>query len=203
MSSGHVAGIQTGTDFSKKEARIQDKRRKEAQDMVDKYGVGETVHRDRESGKKVDGATAAFADSEKRQPKQQQKVLSAEEQRLLNTGRAQLERQEQQTREFAALRESSFARHEDDSELEAIRKNEIRADDPMADKQRKTSAAQQQHQRPIYKGPPPKPNRFGIPPGHRWDAKDRGNGFEDKLLAKRFSSQHQKEKAYRYSAADM
>jgi len=38
---------------------------------------------------------------------------------------------------------------------------------------------------------------------YRWDAKDRGNGFEDKLLAQRYSTQHKQEQAYRYSAADM
>lgn len=57
--------------------------------------------------------------------------------------------------------------------------------------------------KPLYKGPPPKPNRFNIRPGFRWDGVDRGNGFEDKLLSQRNQMHHQKEVAYRWSTADM
>ena len=86
MSSGHMAGMQRGEDFSKAEADIQKRRKQEAQLMVDKYGTGETVYRDK-SGKKVDGPQEVNDGNQKRPPE-----LSKEEQRLLNTGRVQREK---------------------------------------------------------------------------------------------------------------
>jgi pre-mRNA-splicing factor CWC26 len=202
MSSGHVAGLQSSDKFSKKESKIQHNRRREAQRTVDKYGMGETVYRDK-SGRAVDGPESSSS--------KKKKQLTKEEQRLLNTGKAQLDEQAQRQKEFERIQQSSFARHVDDEQLEDLRKNDIRPDDPMAAYAIKKQHQQQQQraagnvlpQRPVYKGPPAKPNRFGIRPGHRWDARDRGNGFEDKLLNKKYSAQHEAERAYRYSAADM
>lgn len=57
--------------------------------------------------------------------------------------------------------------------------------------------------KPMYKGPPPKPNRYGIRPGYRWDGIDRGNGFEDRLLTSLHSKGREKEEAYKWSSADM
>ena len=125
------------------------------------------------------------------------------------------------------LSKSSFARHADDDRLEQLRKNEIREGDPMAAYAASSSSKKKhkkmkkdkkkgrrnlgdadieeetQEEKPVYKGPPPKPNRYGIRPGYRWDGVDRGNGFEDKLLAKQFSANRKKEQAYRWSSADM
>jgi pre-mRNA-splicing factor CWC26 len=209
MSSGHRSGIQTGQDFSRREKRLQQTKREVTQAFVEKHGgTGETVHRDRASGTIID----AKQQTAKRDHKV---VLSAEEQRKLNVGQAQLEREAQAKSEFAALQEASFARGKDDADLDTMLKSVIHPDDPMAayameQKQKQTSGAVDREDdttkvktRPLYKGPPAKPNRFGIPPGYRWDARDRGNGFEDKVLAQKYNAQHQKEKAYRYSSADM
>ncbi len=113
------------------------------------------------------------------------------------------------------LQESSFARHDDDGRLEELRKNEIRKDDPMAayamknqrKKKKESSSLPGQvlleQEKPMYKEPLPKPNRYGMRPGCRWDGVDRGNGFEDKLLAKQFSTNLREEEAYRWRSADM
>jgi pre-mRNA-splicing factor CWC26 len=212
MASGHQSGVQTGTDFSRREARLQQQKRRVNQEFVQKHGTtGETVYRDHKSGIKLD--ETQIKQKHNSNDKKEKVALSAEEQRVLNAGQAQLEREEQLKHEFAVLHESTFARHRDDTELDTLLKNEIRADDPMATYAMKkvnvtltgdemTSTGKPQPP-PMYKGPAPKPNRFGIPPGYRWDARDRGNGFEDKLLAKKYNADYQKERAYRYSSADM
>ena len=207
MSSGHVAGLQKAHDFTTSERQIQQEKHKEAQRMVDKYGVGETVYRDKE-GRKVDPAKA----------KDGVPPVNEEEQRRLNQGKVQLQAQQAAEREMEYLKQSSFARHADDDRLEDMRKAEIRKGDPMADyaqrnsKKRKASSssstiasgfATTEPERPVYKGPPAKPNRFGIRPGYRWDGVDRGNGFEDKLLANQFSVARKREEAYRWTSADM
>jgi pre-mRNA-splicing factor CWC26 len=201
MSSGHAAGLQNGRDFARKEAKIQNQRKDEAREMVETYGIGETVYR-----KKTQRAGDTANTKKKKKP------LTAEEKLILHTGRAQLEQAVLAQQEFQKIKTSNFARTSNDAEMEDLRKNEIRPDDPMAaysavrqntSSTSNTTAAATATRRPVYKGPPPKPNRFHIPPGHRWDAVDRGNGFEDRLLAKRSISQHQRDREYRNSAADM
>lgn len=199
MSSGHRAGLQTVEGFSRTEARMQQSRRAQAQTMVDQYGMGDTVYRD-EKGRKVD------------QPVKTKKVaeLTEQEQRVLHVGRVQRDHAQAQQQQMAEMQHSAFARHADDSRLEEIKKEDIREGDPMAmyAAKKKGSSKVAKHasadsQKPVYKGPRAKPNRFGIRPGFRWDGVDRGNGFEDRLLERQFSRQHQQEQSYRQSSADM
>lgn len=192
MSSGHSAGLQTGQTFSVSEGKIQAKKKQAAQVMVDKYGMGDTVYRD-ESGKQTDAP----------KDKNSRRKLTNQEQVALNTGRVQREKLQSKQQEWADLQQSAFARHADDVGLEDDRKNVLREGDPMAAKAAKKQAAARGKQRPVYKGPAPKPNRFGIRPGFRWDGVDRANNFEDKILARKFNAQHRQEKAHRWSTADM
>ena len=195
MSSGHVAGLQQAGDFRSAEQVIQQRKKQEAQAMVDKHGMGETVYRD-DFGRQVE-------ETQKKKLPQ----MNEEEQAQLNKGKVQKEKEIRVREQFQALQQSSFARHADDGGLEESRKDVIRKGDPMAayalKKKAKTQAAMGKPQRPSYKGPPPKPNRYGIPPGYRWDGVDRGNGFEDKVLASKYSANHKKEQAYRWSTSDM
>jgi pre-mRNA-splicing factor CWC26 len=207
MSSGHKAGLQNYQNFNKSERKIQARKHRDAQRMVDRHGMGETVYRDKDGRKTertegIDAATKARA--------------QAEETVKLNQGRVQKEALEAEARELVRLQNSGFARYRDDERLEVELKSEIRKDDPMAQyalsKQRKAKGSSSNTgggggcgppSKPVYKGPPPKPNRFGIRPGYRWDGNDRGNGFEDKVLAKKFSSARKAEESYKYRSADM
>mmetsp|Transcript_11439 Transcript_11439/g.27302 ORF Transcript_11439/g.27302 Transcript_11439/m.27302 type:complete len:496 (+) Transcript_11439:30-1517(+) len=210
MSSGHKAGLQDYKDFNKSERKIQARKTEDAERMVDKYGMGETVYRDKH-GRKQEGSHTNGSTANKEAIQ-----LDAEAQRRLNEGAVQQQAQRATAEEMAILRESSFARYQDDDRLENIRRNEIREGDPMVQYSSKkkskkgpsSSSPQDQLQdtipsKPVYKGPPAKPNRYGIRPGYRWDGIDRGNGFEDKLLAQKYSSNLKKEEAYRYRSADM
>jgi len=193
MSSGHSAGLQQAHHFRNAEQEIQKQKRQEAQAMVDRHGMGETVYRDKE-GRKVDAS----------QIKRSIPQLSDTQQAELNKGRVQKQQEQVQKREWEQVQESSFARYKDDAGLEDSKRQVIREGDPMAmHAVRKKAAASKTPERPVYKGPAPKPNRYGIRPGYRWDGVDRGNGFEDKVLASQYSANHKKEQAYRWSAADM
>ena len=92
------------------------------------------------------------------------------------------------------ISKTSFARYRGDEDLETTLKHRHRVEDPMAqyiaDTTKKTAmtivegtteGAMSKY--PVYKGVIRPPNRFKIPPGHRWDGVQRGNGFENKLLA--------------------
>jgi len=207
MSSGHKAGLQNYRDFDKSERKIRAKKDRDARDMVDRHGMGETVYRDKDGRKTTEAGGGNRSSGEE---------AAGAAQRRLNSGRVQREAREAAAKEMAVLKGSGFARFRDDERLEESLRNEIRKDDPMAvhalSKRRKetagsggagAAAAAASNQKPVYKGPPPKANRFGIRPGYRWDGIDRGNGFEDKILAKKYSTTRKAEQAYRWSAADM
>jgi pre-mRNA-splicing factor CWC26 len=159
-----------------------------------------TVYRD-EHGKKLD--------MKKEQEKYDKAVretleLSQKQKLSLNMGGAQKAQILERNQQWEDIQQSSFARGIDDKNLEEWKRNQIREGDPMAAYSNPTIPPKGDGlQHPRYKGPKPKPNRFLIPPGYRWDGVDRGNGFEDLVLAKMFSKGQEKEEAYKRSTADM
>lgn len=117
--------------------------------------------------------------------------------------------------EVADMASQPFARTADDPQLETIRKAAIRDGDPMAEyflqQQAEAEEVEREHitlttgvkLKPRYSGPPPAPNRFGITPGYRWDAVDRGNQFERQVMLFGSSRKASAEDKHRWSSSDL
>ena len=216
MSSGHKSGIQSSSDFAKAEKKL----RKRQKDELVKHNAiaetGETIYRDA-SGKKRTVDTKQ--DEEQLRLMEEQK---AEKQRQANKGTYQKVQEEAKLHELEMASSMTIARSINDVQMEDRKKAIIREGDPMAmyawKKQQEeqaaavaasgggksgTGVAVAVQLKPMYKGPQPKPNRYGIRPGYRWDGIDRGNGFEDKVLEHLHSKGRKKEEAYKWSSADM
>ena len=69
-------------------------------------------------------------------------------------------------------------------------------------KQSQTSTSTSNN-KPTYKGPPGKPNRFNIKPGYRWDGIDRSNNFEEKVFKRMYEGKRKHDDSYRMRTADM
>ena len=189
--SGHVPGLQTGDSFRQHEARVRSEK-EAALSRVKPELAGkdaETTYRDRK-GRKLDMLTEFM----RQQAVAQGKEVQLERARVeWGKGTVQKQSAESAARELEILADEPFARTVDDPRTEALRKQELREGDPMAEyfanKRRAEEEAggtgaggQPRPRKPIYKGPAPPLNRFNILPGYRWDGNDRGSGWEGRLL---------------------
>ena len=204
MSSGHRAGLQSSAQFQKNESILRSKRSQQTA-ILPEQSLNETVHRDAH-GKKIHVAVEHKA---QRMAEEAERLRTEQELMDLRKGKTQKELEEESRREWEAVQAAPLARYEVDPEVDQRLRNAIRDGDPMAQHASSSSKIPtgaivgSEQSLPVYKGPPPKPNRFGIRPGYRWDGVDRGNGFEDRVLAKNYMKQQRKEEAYKWSTADM
>lgn len=103
-----------------------------------------------------------------------------------------------------------LARYADDEDLENYLKEQERDGDPMleyirkqkAEERGETSTEVSNPLRPKYQGAF-NPNRFGIPPGHRWDGVDRSNGYENSWTEAQNARRIVESDAYKWSTEDM
>lgn len=213
MCSGHKSGLQKSEDFARAESKIRKRQREELAQFNlgsgNTNGVGETIYRDA-SGKKR--TVSSKHDEEQLRREEEEKEAR---QRHANKGRYQRMQEEVRLRELEEAASMTLARGIEDEQLEERKRSVIREGDPMAmhewKKQQERLSKQTgvdgddgaMLQKPVYKGPQPKPNRYNIRPGYRWDGIDRGNGFEDRVLEMLHSKGRKKEEAYKWSAADM
>ncbi|RKP11314.1 Pre-mRNA-splicing factor of RES complex-domain-containing protein [Piptocephalis cylindrospora] len=204
MSSGAKAGLQTGREVAKtlRERQEEQRRRFEQMDHRVSGRGAQTVHRDRR-GRRVDEAEEQASEAEKRRKEDEAAMREME----WGKGRVQRREEEERRKRAREERDRPFARYADDPEVNRALKERMRWDDPAAryhlgeeggrtkGKARKTM--------PVYKGPAPPPNRFGIRPGYRWDGVDRSNGFEKKLLENRVSREARSKEAHRLNMGDL
>lgn len=133
--------------------------------------VAATVYRDK-SGKRVVGEDANKELSREEREEQEMKNM------VWGKGLVQMEKQADLKAQIEKEKSMPFARRVDDQEMNDHLKEQSRWGDPMAGKIKTKS------NKPKYQGPFP-PNRYGIPPGYRWDGVNRSNGFESKWFASR------------------
>ena len=180
MTSGHSAGLQTSSQFKEAEQNIKKKNSVGFEDLK----RGDTVYRDKD-GRMVDVNV-----------KSSEKVVDDKDSDpSWNLGTEQKRRMMEYAQQKQTARQGTFARSIDDADKHT--RDAARDGDPMAKQSRPNGSKK------VYKGPQPQPNRFGIRPGYRWDGIDRGNGFEDQVLAATYAKGRKAEERYKWSCADM
>lgn len=172
-------------------AKLDTDREKEQKDIhLLPYDVtgqfAETIFRDRE-GKII--SREEFIDMKRKEREKKQTIIKKD----FEWGKGLVQKQEQMNEEEAIMNEMSkpFARYEgEDEELEEELKTIIREGDPMAKFLKKDKKKHKKKEKNFSM------NRYGIPPGKKWDGFDRSNGFEKKLLQTQNQREIEKRKGY-------
>ncbi|XP_063900326.1 BUD13 homolog [Zophobas morio] len=116
-----------------------------------------------------------------------------------SAGTTQLKLRQEKLKEEEHEAKKAFTRYRSDEDLDKYYRNRARADDPMA----RFLNKKKDQDKPVYKGPLPPTNRYGILPGYRWDGVDRSNGFEKKLMEAQANRLSRAAEVYTWSTEDM
>lgn len=171
--------------------------------------AGETIYRDRK-GRKLDLLQSFIALQE---GKKKEKEIEYE----WGTGSAQKQSQKEKREEEEREKSKPFARSVDDEDLDRLYRERIHFGDPMAkyvkekekkkdkkkSKKKEKKSKRKVVEKPVYRGPPPPPNRFNIIPGWRWDGVDRSNKFEEFFFKNQAQRTAVRDIAYKWSVEDM
>jgi pre-mRNA-splicing factor CWC26 len=179
---------------------------------LDADAVATTTYRDK-TGKKIDMVSEFLRQQE---TKEVEAKVEESKRYELNVGAAQKELARQSALEIARAAQAPFARTKDDAELDSRLRAVERDGDPMLTSRRRIEGGggvaarqieqdnpMQAVQKPIYSGPAPAPNRFGIRPGFRWDGVDRSNGWEAKVFAAKNAARAKEERRRAFAQTDM
>lgn len=168
-----------------------------------------TVYRDRGTGRirdlEAEAAVSVKTDKEGEERAARYKDWSQ--------GLKQREERSERLQQDLKEMDKPLARYEDDEDRDKFLKEKELEEDPMLQFVRRKKLKEKVRMaadrgelvfaKPEYRGPPPPPNRFRIPPGYRWDGVDRSNGFEKRLTEKQAERTAMQEEAYKWSTEDM
>ncbi|OQR91141.1 hypothetical protein ACHHYP_20195 [Achlya hypogyna] len=167
----------------------------------------ETVYRDKR-GRKLDMLMEMERQREIQEGKRKREAVEEYE---WGTGKVRKEELKNQRQQLEDIKDKTFARYQDDEELNEHLRSRRRNFDPMESslfkddvvEVLKKASSKKKKQKPRYTGPPAPPNRFNIPPGYRWNGVVYGNNWEEKVLLRQNKSQADKADAYQWATADM
>ncbi|CAH0518869.1 unnamed protein product [Peronospora belbahrii] len=206
------AGLFTAAEFDRQ--RKSAAKQKDVLHGVDAAEMGanaKTVYRDKR-GRKLDMLNEMVRQQEVLDGKRKREEREEYE---WGTGAVQKQDRKSQLELVKQMKNTPFARHVDDEELERKRRERVRAFDPLnskifqedplnEDKSKKTKKRNKDKKmKRKYAGPPAPPNRFGIMPGYRWDGVVRGTNWEEKIMMRQNTKAAVSEEAYKYAVADM
>nr|CAD7260353.1 unnamed protein product [Timema shepardi] len=173
----------------------------------------QAIQRDRRTGKKRDFEEEARQKKEQDAKEQEKKdtyykwgkglrAASLGQHVCCVSSLKQVEEQKQNLEHAIKEMSKPLARYADDEDLDKHLRDQEREGDPMLDYIRSKKDEQPQTSKLKYKGSYP-PNRFNIPPGHKWDGVDRSCGYEKRWFEQRNANQAKEEEAYKWSTSDM
>lgn len=202
MGDGTRAGLQTKEQVQAdlKARREADLQRAEEAKSSSHEKEHDTIYRDA-SGRRIDIALAKLEKA--RELKQLQEKQKKE--RDMSSGLVQQQEKAAQRKGLEDVRKEGFSRYVGNTESETLYKNRSRWNDPAAgflSTTRTSESGNNGEARPRYKGGFA-PNRFGIPPGYRWDGVDRGNGFEAARFKEIAKLEHRRQEYAEWSREDL
>jgi len=196
---GKKAGLQNAQDVKKELQMIKERENRAMENLSNEVSgrFAETKVR----GRLLEKEAKEKAEKEKKEVPEEVK----EKFKTWNRGVAQVKAASDRVESDLHEMSKPLTRGVEDEDRENHLKDVEHADDPMLAYMRKKKSKLEGKQRrmPQYQGPQPPMNRYGIPPGHRWDGVDRSNGFEKKLMTQGVDKRANEEAAYKWSTEDM